>query len=131
MKGEPRFLSEHQIRAIHRNVINAFGGDSSLRDHRLLSSAIAMPAATFSGQLLHTDMPTMAAAYLFHLCKNHPFVDGNKRTALAAAEIFLIVNDWKLKATDEELGDLTVGVADGTVSKDEVIEFFRNHAVGI
>ena len=69
----------------------------------------------------------MAAAYLFHLCGNHPFVDGNKRTALAAAEVFVTANKRRLSATDEELEDLTMGVARGSVSKTEVITFFKKH----
>jgi len=127
MNPEPCFLSENQIMAIHRNVVRAFGGDASVRDRRLLASAVAMPSATFEGRFLHSDLSAMAAAYLFHLCRNHPFVDGNKRTALASAEVFLIVNGSRLEASDQILEDLTIQVAAGSLSKDEATVFFRAH----
>jgi len=69
----------------------------------------------------------MAAAYLFHICGNHALLDGNKRTALAAAEVFLLVNGRQLKATNRELERLTLGAAAGMLPKDEVIAFFRRH----
>ncbi len=85
-----------------------------------------MPQAQFCGEFLHAGLPTMAA-YLFHLCKNHPFVDGNKRVVIATAETFVLLNDHELVATDDRLIDLTLGVADGSISKDEAIAFFRKH----
>jgi len=69
----------------------------------------------------------MAAAYLFHLCKNHPFVDGNKRVAVAAAETFVLLNDHELQATNSQLEKLTLGVADSSISKDELTGFFNKH----
>ena len=71
----------------------------------------------------------MAAAYLFHLCRNHPFVDGNKRTALAAAEIFLLLNGKELQATNTELEQLTLDLAAGSISKSQVTGFFRGHTI--
>lgn len=71
----------------------------------------------------------MAAAYLFHICKAHPFLDGNKRTALASAEVFVLLNDRRLTATDEQLEELTRAVAAGRVSKKELIAFFRRQVV--
>ena len=70
----------------------------------------------------------MAAAYLFHLCRNHPFVDDNKSTALATAEVFIILNGVRLNAADAAVETLTVGVADGRLSKEDVCAFFREHA---
>lgn len=121
------FLSVAEVLRIHRRVIDDFGGDDGLRDRGLLESAVAMPHAMFDGAFLHPDRPTMAAAYHFHLCANHPFVDGNKRVAVAAAEIFLLANGAALDATDDELEQLTLGVANAVLGKDDVITFFQAH----
>jgi len=127
----PAFLTVDQVLAVHRRVVAEFGGDAGVRDMALLESAVAMPAATFGGAYLHDGLPTMAAAYLFHLCKGHPFVDGNKRTALATAEVFLRVNGLRLRVKDEPVYRLTVGVAEGRVGKEQVVEFFRQHSVAV
>ena len=125
----PRFLTVDEVLYIHRRTIEEHGGSVELRDRGLLESAVAMPAARFAGAFLHSDVPAMAAAYLFHLCKNHPFVDGNKRIALAACDIFLELNGWELIATDPMLETLTLSTADSSITKDEVITFLRRHAV--
>ena len=127
MTGQIAFLSVEQVLDLHRRMIDEFGGSSELRDRGLLESAVAMPMARFGGQYLHDGLATMAAAYLFHLCKNHPFVDGNKRAALAAANLFVLANDAALAASNDELEELTLGVASGTLSKDDVIQFFQSH----
>ena len=127
MSAEIAFLSVDQLLAIHRRGIEDHGGSPELRDRGLLESAAAMPKAQFGGHFLHDGLPAMAAAYLFHLCKNHPFVDGNKRVAISAAEIFVLLNGYELVATDDVLGDLTLGVADSSISKDDATAFFRKH----
>ncbi|HEX5138379.1 MAG TPA: type II toxin-antitoxin system death-on-curing family toxin [Planctomycetota bacterium] len=124
----PTFLALEHVLAIHRRSIREFGGDSAVRDQGLLESAIAMPAAQFGGSFLHDGVPAMAAAYLFHLCRNHPFVDGNKRTALASAEVFLFLNGMRLRATNDEVEALTLGVAASRISKDETTALFVKHA---
>lgn len=124
--GSPKFFSVKRLIAIHRECVLLHGGAMEIRDHGLLDSAAAMPQASFGGSFLHDGLPAMAAAYLFHLCKNHPFVDGNKRVAIAAAEMFVELNDLELDASDTELEELTLGVADSSISKDAAIEFFRN-----
>ncbi len=129
MKETPIFLTPDLVKAVHRRMIEEFGGDPTLRDDGLLESAVMMPAAQFGGQYLHDGIPAMAAAYLFHICKNHAFGDGNKRTALASAEIFVRLNGMRLDATNMELEELTLGVADGRLSKDEVTAFFNSHVV--
>ena len=121
------FLTVDQVLAIHRRMIDEFGGVVDLRDRGLLESAVAMPAARFGGAFLHVTIPAMAAAYLFHLCRNHAFVDGNKWVALAAAETFLLLNEHELQADNDELEKLTMGVAQGAVSKDDVARFFSKH----
>ena len=120
-----RFLSVEVVLEIHRRVIEEFGGDPGLRDRGLLDSAVAMPLATFGGNDLHAGLAEKAAAYHFHLCANHPFVEGNKRSAVAAAEIFLLINGWELAADDDDVVKLTMGVAGGQVSKEQVIDFFK------
>ena len=123
----PVFLSLDDVVKIHHRMIDEFGGDPSLRDAGLLESAISMPSAQFDGEFLHGNVPTMAAAYLFHICRNHAFVDGNKRTALASEEVFLLLNDYELTASNDALEELTMGVADGSISKEQVVTFFLSH----
>jgi death-on-curing protein len=93
------------IKAIHTEVLGAHGGPAGLRDAALLESAVAAPQATMAGEPLLTNPVELAAAYLFYLCRNHPFVDGNKRTALATCLVFLSENDL---LPDEEL-DIDAG----------------------
>lgn len=127
MKGDILFLSVSELLTIHQRGISEHGGNPELRDRGLLESAAAMPMAQFGGQYLHDGLPAMAAAYLFHLCKNHPFVDGNKRVAIAAAEVFVMLNGRELAATNLQLEFLTLGVADSSVSKEEATAFFNKH----
>lgn len=121
------FLSLDDILESHQNQIEIYGGGQGIRDIGLLESAIAQPEACFGGQFLHADVFEMAAAYLYHLVMNHPFVDGNKRVGLEAALIFLEVNDQRLNAIDEELVDLVLKTTMGQVGKPEIAEFFRTH----
>ena len=93
-----------------------------------MESARAQPEARFGGQYLHADLFEMAAAYLYHIVQNHPFIDGNKRVGLEAALVFLEINDISLNATDDELIDLTLRTAQSLVSKTEIADFFRAHA---
>jgi len=97
-----------------------------LTDRGLLDAAVAMPRATFDGARLHRDLPEMAAAYPYHLSRNHSFEDGNKRVAMVAALVFLSLNGLEVEATDEELGDLAEGLAAGTVDKRTVVAFYRD-----
>lgn len=121
------FLSLDDILESHQNQIEIYGGGQGIRDIGLLESAIAQPEACFGGQFLHADVFEMAAAYLYHLVMNHPFVDGNKRVGLEAALIFLEINDQRLNAIDEELVDLVLKTTMGQIGKPEIAEFFRTH----
>lgn len=114
--------------AIHHRMIEDFGGDPGLRDRGLLQSALAMPKATFGGDYLHPDLPSMAAAYHYHLCANHPFIDGNKRVAVAVAEVFLRANGLLLDATDDEIVDLTLSLASGMIDKAAIMRFYAARA---
>lgn len=88
-----RYLGVQAVIAIHRTVLEAHGGAAGLRDQALLESAVAAPQASTAGKSLMKDPVEVAAAYLFYLCRNHPFVDGNKRTALASCLVFLAANE--------------------------------------
>lgn len=125
----PRFLSLDQVLSVHRSLVEVYGGIEGLRDAGLLQSAIAMPMAGYGGELLHADLYEMAAAYLFHITQNHPFLDGNKRTGAACALIFLSINDIEIKADEDGLVEITLLVATGTAGKREVAEFFRSIAL--
>jgi len=122
---EPVFLSLDEVLEIHEQQIERYGGSEGLRDSAGLESAVAMPQAIFGGEFLHTSIPAMAAAYLFHLCQNHPFVDGNKRVGANAAIAFLLMNDWEPTFTAEELVDLALAVASGGLGKPGLIEIFE------
>ena len=88
----PLHLTAGAVKAIHEEVLTAHGGSPGLRDSALLESAVAAPQAAEGGEALLRDVVEIAAAYLYYLCSNHPFVDGNKRTALAACLVFLEAN---------------------------------------
>jgi death-on-curing protein len=88
----PLHLTAAAVEAIHAEVLAAHGGSPGLRDRALMESAVAAPQATYGGKALLNDTVEIAAGYLFYLCSNHPFVDGNKRTALAACLVFLEAN---------------------------------------
>jgi death-on-curing protein len=121
------FLTLDDILESHLNQIDIYGGSHGIRGIGLLESAIAQPKASFGGQYLHADIFEMAAAYLYHLVMNHPFVDGNKRVGLEAALIFLEINDESLNANDDELVDLVLKTTAGQIGKREIAEFFRSH----
>ncbi|HEY5999867.1 MAG TPA: type II toxin-antitoxin system death-on-curing family toxin [bacterium] len=121
----PLLLTLDEVLAIHRDQIARYGGRGGLRDVSLLSSAVAMPGAGFGEVAFHGDLFEMAAAYLYHIARNHPFVDGNKRTALAAALVFLDLNGIRIDATEDDLEALAVGVAAGRIGKAAAAERFR------
>jgi len=105
-----------------------FGGSSGTRDLSLLQSALGNVEATFGGEYLHESIFEMAAAYLYGICRNHPFVDGNKRTAAATALTFLDYNGVEIEATEDELYDLMIGVAEGRIAKEAVSVFLERHS---
>ena len=114
---EPFFLMLDEVLEIHEEQIERYGGSPGLRDPGALESAVATPKATFGGEFLHTSIPAMAAAYLYHLCQNHPFIDGNKRVGANSAITFLLINDWEPTFEEEELVELVLSVASGHLSR--------------
>ncbi len=125
--GEPEFLTLDELLGIRADLIRVYGGANGLRDLALPRSAIAMPETTFDGEYLHPRAFEMAAAYLFHLARNRPCVDGNKRTALMCALVPLGLNGARLRTDPDDLYALVDGVAAGEVNRAEVAVFVRRH----
>ena len=121
-----RFFSVDEVISIQAETAAMEGGDSGLRDAGLIESAVAMPMAWYGGHYLHSDVPAMAAAYLFHICHAHAFVDGNKRTAVLAMIVFVRANHWKITASRKELLDATLQVAQSKISKDDLTQWVRS-----
>jgi len=126
--SEPRFLATQTVLEIHAAQIGEHGGDPGLRDEGLLDSALAQPMAGLGGQYLHSDLFAMAAAYVFHLANNHAFVDGNKRTALAAALVFLDANGYEIADEGTELADLVLEMVTEKRDKAWVADELRRRA---
>ena len=122
---EPAFLSLDEVLEIHRQQIERYGGSNGLRDAAGLESAVATPQATFGGEFLHRSIPAMAAAYLFHLCQNHAFIDGNNRVGANAAITFLLMNNWEPLFGQEELVELVLSVASGVLGKPALIDILE------
>ncbi len=122
------FLSLAEALEIHQDQIGRYGGAPGTRDLNLLKSALAMPAATFGETFLHTDIYEMAAAYLFHLVQNHPFIDGNKRVGAMAAIIFLALNGVEFNAPPGVLYEFVISLARGEKNKAEVALFLRAYS---
>jgi death-on-curing protein len=110
---------------IHAEAIAQFGGSEGLRDRALLESAVAAPQASFGGVSPFSDTLGVAAAYLFYLCSNHPFIDGNKRAALGACLVFLQLNGYTPAPDGDEWENLTLAVAAGVLSRDEITTRLR------
>jgi death on curing protein len=121
-------LTLDEVLSLHAEQIRLFGGSSGLRDLGLLESAMGSVEATFEGAFLHETIFAMAGAYLHGICRNHPFLDGNKRTAVAAALTFLELNGVDVDAEESVFYDLVIGVAEGRVSKAAVAVFLEKHA---
>ena len=121
------FLDKKTVLKFHRDLIQTYGGQHGIRDEGLLESALAQPQASYEGEYVHDTLYTMAASYGFHICRNHPFVDGNKRTALVAIYTFLYVNGYRLEADKKSLYAIIYDLADGKVDKEELVEYLQKH----
>ena len=119
------FLTLAEVIEIHNDQIQRYGGHKGIRDMSLLSSAAAMPYATFSGRFLHADIYEMAAAYAFHICQNHPFIDGNKRAALASALVFLEMNGVSISDPEGKLYKAMIDLSVGKLNKTGLAKIFR------
>ena len=122
----PIFLSLADIIDIHTDQIARYGGQRGVRDFGLLESALAQPEASFGGEWLHRDLYEMAAAYAYHVCQNHPFLDGNKRAALASGLVFLELNGISLSDPKGRLKDAMLAMASGKLKKEPFAHLLRD-----
>ena len=128
METTPRFLTLSEVLTILQDQITRYGGAFGVRDIGLLSSAVSVPRAEFGGETLHADLFEMAAAYAFHICQNHPFIDGNKRVALASALVFLDLNGVSVSDPEGKLYVMMMGVAQSKLGKPKIAEVIRELA---
>lgn len=124
----PEFLTIEDVLDIHADQIQRYGGDAGVRDMGLLLSALAIPPSTFDGAFLHGTLSDMAAAFLFHIVQNHPFVDGNKRVGTVSAIVFLDLNGVNVEVDEDVLASLVLSVAQGTTDKGKIAKFLRDHS---
>lgn len=117
---KPVFLSVEEVHELHRQSIRLYGGEDGLRDPGLLESAVLAIRQTFAGKCLYESLSEMAAALWHGLVQNHPFIDGNKRTGLRAADVFLTINHLDLDITAVEAADWTLEIATGALAREEL-----------
>lgn len=125
------YLTPEQVLFIHYRLIEETGGSHGLRDIGLLQSAIARPMAAFGGDDLYPDIFTKAAALMHSLIKNHPFIDGNKRTAITSSSIFLLRNGFQITASNKELEQFTLEAASTKIEIEKIAKWFKKHKAQI
>ena len=123
-----KFLTLSEVLLILEDQIRNYGGTYGVRDINLLSSTIYMPKSSFDGKYLNQTIPAMAAAYAFHICQNHPFIDGNKRVALASSLVFLDINGYEFNCKDETLYNEIMDIAKGEIKKEYLIKFYEKYS---
>ncbi len=128
MSDDPDFLTVEDVLLLHEEQLARYGGGGGVRDPGALDSAVAMPRATFDAQFVHGNLFAMAAAYAFHIAQNQPFVDGNKRTGLAAALVFLDLNGVAISDRDGRLHQAMIDLAEKRVDKNGLAELLRDLA---
>jgi death-on-curing protein len=126
--AEPVWLPRQLIEALHADQVREHGGQLGLRDTGLLESALARPQHVWSYDP-DADLSTLAAEYAFGLARNHPFLDGNKRIAFVAANVFLILNGFEIEAPEPEVVDAMVQIAAGEASRDDLAEWIRTRVI--
>lgn len=109
-------------------MIDEFGGIDGVADGGLLESAVSSPAAGFGDSDVYKTIPEKAAVLLYSLCKNHPFLDGNKRVAAASCEVFLLLNGFELSIDNDRFGDIVIAVADSSLDRETLISEFSTYA---
>jgi death-on-curing protein len=119
-------LTVEIVREIHAEAIARFGGSDGVRDNALLESAVAAPQASFGGKSPYRDLAEVAAAYLYYLCRNHPFIDGNKRAALGSCIVFLRLNGVEPKPDGPEWEELVLMIAAGSFDREQATIRFRH-----
>lgn len=119
------FLGVDDVLLLHTDTIDMDGGSPGVRDHGLLDAAVAMPRQQFGDDYLHEDLAAMAAAYMFHIAQNHPFIDGNKRAAVLSGLVFLHVNGVDELPDPKDLELITLQVAASEMGKDVLTKWLR------
>ena len=122
---DPVFLEVEDVLLIHEEQLARYGGAGGIRDPGLLESAVAMPRATVGGEYAHQDLFVMAAAYAFHIAQNQPFVDGNKRTGLLAALVFLDLNGISIADPEGRLYEAMIAIAERRIDKPALAAVLR------
>lgn len=123
-----KYLTAEQVLFIHSRLIDETGRSHGIRDLGLLQSAVSRPMATFGGEELYPDIFQKAAALMESLVKNHPFIDGNKRTAISSTGLFLRINGYLLETSQKELEDFTLDMATGKASLNDAAKWFKQYA---
>ena len=123
-----RFIPDEIVLTIHTDLLQRYGGKAGVRDRNLLDSALAQPKATFGHKYANKTLFDKAAAYGYHVCMNHPFVDGNKRVAFALMDIFLQQNGWEIVADEEDAYSMMISHASGKLNKSQLSSWLREHS---
>jgi death-on-curing protein len=123
-----RFLTLSEILIILEDQIRNYGGMYGVKDLNLLSSAIYIPQSGVGGEYFHKTIPAMAAAYAFHICQNHPFIDGNKRVALTSSLVFLDINGYTFNCKEEMVYEKIMNVAKGELNKEGLIKYYEKYS---
>ena len=123
-----RYLTSEQVLFIHARLLAETGGEHGIRDLGLLQSAVARPQAVFDGNELYPGIHQKAAALLESLINNHPFVDGNKRTGITAAAMFLKINNFSMTASNQEVESFVLSIASGEQTVESITEWLKSHS---
>lgn len=126
--SEPVWVLMEAVKAIHNRQLAEHGGGTGVRDLGLLESALAKPQNLYLYKKEEASFPNLAASYAFGIARNHPFVDGNKRTAFVVSLLFLSLNGWVVTATAENLYETFMALADGSISEEELAKWFESVA---
>jgi death on curing protein len=127
---EPVWMLKEAVLSMHSQQLILHGGSDGIRDETLLDSALAKPANVFAYEE-EADIFRLAASYAFGIARNHAFVDGNKRTALAVSSTFLYLNGWDVDAPKADVYRTFLGLAEGSLSEEELGAWFRTHSIGL
>lgn len=129
MRHGPVWISEELVIAVHARQITEHGGSAGIRDKTLLQSALARPQQLYAYGNPSPDIAALAASLAYGIAKNHPFVDGNKRTAAVLCELFIMVNGMSLEASDQEMLSVFLALAGGSLNEEELSDWLRLHLI--
>ena len=129
--AEPTWIREDVVLAVHRRLLAEHGGPAGVRDPGLLASALARPRHAYHYSQPRPDLPALAAAYAFGIARNHPFADGNKRTAYVVCRAFLRLNGADIDAPRDEKYQTVVTLAEGRLTEDDLASWLRDHLVDL